>query len=874
MEECMIRGLCHKENDAVSAIQTAASRGFDIRVIREIAKKMVDSNWISSEKSESVLDQIIENRPPLKEEMQEVLDMNNLGEASDTGDLLQRKAPVDLDEMKASLNADQSRALNWMLETISNGKQLKVSIIGAGTGKSYLLKTFVEAAKQNGHVVQTMATTGVAAHLIGGCTVHHFFRLDIECKIYLEKGTAEYKLVQDCDMFIIDEFSLLERDVFITIDKLLRELAFGRNQFKPFGGKHIILLGDQLPAIYNDIYGTFTWKKFDIILLEEVMRQRNNDFLSILQKVRLGKCDEHVIQELNARKIAEYPTKPSDLENNAAVIVSLRKERDAINENILANLDGQERVYKAEDTDGHGNPISSKEEERMKGFHRERFADELHLKVGARVVLLKNMDVENGWVNGTLCTVTTLADHYIIVQSLSSKKFIIVRRVKQYLQYKHATSVIIRHQFPLCLGWALTVHKVQGTTLDKAYILLNENFFASGQAYTAISRVKSLENLFLLDFHPTAITLSDSHREVLQQVQMRNVISKTPVAGPEVPFKSPQKKGPVAGPEVPFKSPQKKGPVAGPEVPFKSPQKKGPVAGPEVPFKSPQKKGPVAGPEVPFKSPQKKGPVAGPEVPFMSPQKKGPVAGPEVPFKSPQKKGRRDKTWRKRTAPKGMFVSPKYSRRKLVATLEKDSREIHYWKKQVANAIFKTEEPLRIPNPVPETRIESPPRSIQKHLTNAHLCLDRIQGDGNCFYRCMSKELFGMEKFHLALRKVCMEHVENNLGTFGPYVDDDLLMSGRIHLTLAEYLQSQSQPGEWSYTTDAYAVSSLLGCCLKVLKENEQGESKWFFIQPLHGNRAVGLGQPPKGYFPLIYNESMNGVGQHFTRVAHLKVED
>ena len=177
-------------------------------------------------------------------------------------------------------------------------------------------------------------------------------------------------------------------------------------------------------------------------------------------------------------------------------------------------------------------------------------------------------------------------------------------------------------------------------------------------------------------------------------------------------------------------------------------------------------------------------------------------------------------------APKGMFVSPKYSRRKLVATLEKDSREIHYWKKQVANAIFKTEEPL----------------------TNAHLCLDRIWEDGNCFYRCVSKELFGMEKFHFALRKVCMEHVENNLGTFGPYVDHDLLMSGRIHLTLAEYLQIQSQPGEWSYTTDAYAVSSLLGCSLKVLKENEQGVFKWFFIQPLHENRAVGLhGAASKG---------------------------
>ena len=70
-----------------------------------------------------------------------------------------------------------------------------------------------------------------------------------------------------------------------------------------------------------------------------------------------------------------------------------------------------------------------------------------------------------------------------------------------------------------------------------------------------------------------------------------------------------------------------------------------------------------------------------------------------------------------------------------------------------------------------------------------------------------------------------MEYVEDNLGTFGPFVDDDLLMSGRIHLTLAEYLQIQRQPGQWSYTTDAYAVASLLGCSLKVLKETEEGVS-------------------------------------------------
>ena len=157
-------------------------------------------------------------------------------------------------------------------------------------------------------------------------------------------------------------------------------------------------------------------------------------------------------------------------------------------------------------------------------YHRERLPDELNLKVGARVVLLKNIDTEHGWVNGSLCDIIAITGNVIIVQNIVTKKTLPVCKMKQTLSIRGGIYTVVRQQYPLMLGWALTTHKVQGLTLSSAAIDLNESFFASGQAYVALSRVKSLEDLHLLSFDPKAIFFAPEIRDVLEDIHARDVI--------------------------------------------------------------------------------------------------------------------------------------------------------------------------------------------------------------------------------------------------------------------------------------------------------------------------------------------------------------
>ena len=181
-------------------------------------------------------------------------------------------------------------------------------------------------------VVQKLASTGVAAHLISGCTVHHFFRMNIHLESYLEKGTPEFLSVQNASLIAIDEFSMLERTVLEKIEHICRMSAHGNNKYKMFGGKNIILLGDplQLPAITCSIYSSKLWQLFKPLILTDVKRQADEKFVNLLQKVRVGVVDDEVENTLRERLTECAPTTESDL-HDATIIVSLRKERDAWN---------------------------------------------------------------------------------------------------------------------------------------------------------------------------------------------------------------------------------------------------------------------------------------------------------------------------------------------------------------------------------------------------------------------------------------------------------------------------------------------------------------------------------------------------------------
>ena len=143
----------------------------------------------------------------------------------------------------------------------------------AGTGKSYLLNALIELMRSHGLVVAKLAPSGVAAHLIGGQTIYHFFSLDIECNSTLEHGTTQVTLLRKTDVVVIHSSN------------------------RSWGSGHVLLLGDpaQLPAVSRmDIFGTTLWRQFSVLLLREVKHAEDPVFASTLAKVRMGTWDEEV----------------------------------------------------------------------------------------------------------------------------------------------------------------------------------------------------------------------------------------------------------------------------------------------------------------------------------------------------------------------------------------------------------------------------------------------------------------------------------------------------------------------------------------------------------------------------------------------------
>ena len=212
--------------------------------------------------------------------------------------MIPNRASFSADDYLASFTPSQRRAFDWTVAALDSRSRIEVAIVGAaGTGKSYLLNALIQMMKACGLVVAKLAPSGVAAHLIGGTTIHNFFALNILCDSSLENGTALTTRVKKTDVLVIDEFSMLDHFLFRTTENLCRKFPNRGRYNRPWGGRHVFLLGDpaQLPAINRrDIFDTTLWSKFTILLLREIKRATDPILSSVLSKVRLGICDAEV----------------------------------------------------------------------------------------------------------------------------------------------------------------------------------------------------------------------------------------------------------------------------------------------------------------------------------------------------------------------------------------------------------------------------------------------------------------------------------------------------------------------------------------------------------------------------------------------------
>lgn len=373
----------------------------------------------------------------------------------------------------------------------------------AGTGKTTFLHKVQEICPKQ---FITLAPTGVAAILAGGMTLHSFFGLPLgvcDAKTIGSMNEANREVLSHADTLLIDEASMVRCDIVDAIDRTMRRVL--RSPY-PFGGKQVVFIGDlfQLPPIvhrqeekdllrdlYNSdscfFYQAHVLRQIDMVTIEfqKVYRQEDQMFLQTLDHVRCNQVNDKDLELLNSRVCP-----PSAQDGMVIRLAPINKVADNINKKRLSEINSQEYAYEG--------TINGEFEGKLP------VEQTLNLKVGAQVMFTRN-DSQRRWVNGTLGKVAKLSEdeiqvtvdqgetHTVPLCTWESYRYEYDREAKQLK--KEATGTFT--QYPLKLAWAITVHKSQGTTFDRVSIDLSRMMFAPGQLYVALSRVRSIEGLFL-----------------------------------------------------------------------------------------------------------------------------------------------------------------------------------------------------------------------------------------------------------------------------------------------------------------------------------------------------------------------------------------
>lgn len=369
----------------------------------------------------------------------------------------------------------------------------------AGTGKSFLLKYFKTNTKK---LALYVAPTGIAAININGVTIHSAFGYKniVQSVSEIRISKEQESLFKRIDTLVIDEISMVRVDTLERIDYILKKI--NKNNI-PFGGKQIILFGDifQIPPIakrdeiayLNNTYGGIyffnsnAYKNGDFycIELKEVFRQKDTEYLELLDNVRYGKVTQELIDLLNTRYRHKFST-------DIIQLVAKKSVAQSINKFKLSEIETKEYIYKAV-YDEKNSTIQEND---------YPFDFELSLKVGAIVLMVTN-DIQKRWVNGTFGKITYLSEDEVKVSIDGiefnvnpvpiGKRTCVYNRDTNTLEYQ-TTNIVT--QYPLILGYAITIHKSQGSTYSQMACDLND-CFVHGQAYVALSRCTDFKKLFL-----------------------------------------------------------------------------------------------------------------------------------------------------------------------------------------------------------------------------------------------------------------------------------------------------------------------------------------------------------------------------------------
>lgn len=452
-----------------------------------------------------------------------------------------------------------------------------------GTGKTRLIQFMVEYMNSVGKPHQVCALTGCAATLLNckAKTIHSWSGIklakgnpeDIIRRVV--KGRCYPKAWRAVEVLIVDEVSMMSRKMFDLLDQIGRTIR--KCNAKPFGGIQLVFTGDffQLPPIpdYDDpTSGEFcfqhpkwgkTFKPENCIELKTFFRQTDPAYISILQEVRRGTISPPNIELLQSRLTRGRVTEPK----NGVVPTKLfpvRAKVETINETSYEKLEGEERIYrfsvttKAKTHIDSGTALSSAELAHCEELTSDQLSQEVdnlitslftekvvRLKVGTLVMCTANIEVDRGICNGSQGIVVGYAEATtsVLPDELMSKKtgpslvpvvkFAngVTMKVAPYQRQSEEYPCIVVAQVPLCLAWALTIHKIQGATLDMAEMDIGRSIFADGQSYVALSRVKTLDGLYLSEFNsnkiranPLVVEFYDSFPEIGEEEMSRQTV--------------------------------------------------------------------------------------------------------------------------------------------------------------------------------------------------------------------------------------------------------------------------------------------------------------------------------------------------------------
>lgn len=398
----------------------------------------------------------------------------------------------------------------------------------AGTGKTtYLRKLKNESPKR----MVVLAPTGIAAINAGGVTIHSFFQLPFapyvpessfstnsKASYRYRFGTEKINIIRSMDLLVIDEISMVRADLLDQVDDVLRRY---RDRHKPFGGVQLLMIGDlqQLAPVVKDeewqmlkgYYDTpyffssraLRQTEYFTVELKTVYRQSDQAFLNLLNRIRENHCDSQVLETLNRRYIPGF--KPGK-EEGYIRLVTHNYQAQRINDYELEQLPGRSYAFRAT-IDGKFPEYSYPTDE------------VLELKKGAQVMFVKNdSSGEHRYYNGMIGEVTAVSPGHIEVcakgdnqpfllqeEEWTNAKYVLDAESKEIKEDIEGTF----RQFPLKLAWAITIHKSQGLTFERAIIDASASF-AHGQTYVALSRCKTLEGLVLSAPLSAKAVISDS----------------------------------------------------------------------------------------------------------------------------------------------------------------------------------------------------------------------------------------------------------------------------------------------------------------------------------------------------------------------------